>query len=231
MKNLETNQQSFKTDLSLTDSAVEKLQGISETQQLDIDYISISMEDQSGQIEKLNEDIERLNIKSISNNMRVFGTSFDPELNSDQRADYIIDNVLKVACPNSEWYRDDIKAVRLIPSSDPTATPLSIVTFRYDDDKFHVYQGRDELRKVSIRVGDDLTYKQRQAIKAMKQKGKTAYYYKGELCVRSDTVESESEPTREFRRAVRKLTTNQNQIPETQTIDTTLVTDLNMDTQ
>ena len=44
-------------------------------------------------------------------------------------------------------------------------------------------------------------------------------------------VESESEQTREFRPAVRKLIPNQDQIPETQTIDLTVLSDLNIDTQ
>ena len=231
LKKIETNQESLKTDLALTDGAVEKLQDVSETQQLDIDHICSSMDDQSGKIDQINEDIERLNIKSISNNMRVFGITLDPELNSDQRTDFIIKRVLKVACPDSEWYHDDIKAVRVIPSTDPTAPPLIIVTFRYDDDKFQVYKGRDALRNIKIKVGDDLTYKQRQVIKAMKQKGKTAYYYKGELCVRSDTLESESEQPREFRRAFRKLTSTIDQNLELSEANTAEVTTTDMDIQ
>ena len=44
--------------------------------------------------------------------------------------------------------------------------------FRYDDDKHSIYAGRDILRERGIRVGNDLTRRQREKLKAVKQTGR-----------------------------------------------------------
>lgn len=57
--------------------------------------------------------------------------------------------------------------------------------------KSEILSGRDNLRRNGIRVGDDLTAKQRQKLANMKRNGKLGYYYKGEL----HTHESNQEHT------------------------------------
>ena len=44
-----------------------------------------------------------------------------------------------------------------IPSAGSNSSPLIIITFRHDDDKYQVFKCCDLLRKYSICVGDDLT--------------------------------------------------------------------------
>ena len=45
---------------------------------------------------------------------------------------------------------------------------MVLVTFRYDDDKYSLYQGREPLRNLGIRVSDDLTKAQRTQLKSAK---------------------------------------------------------------
>ena len=67
-----------------------------------------------------------------------------------------------------------------------------LVTFRYSDDKSRVYDGRDKLSENGIRVGDDLTKRQRQKLKYLKPKGYTGYFYKGQVHVREKKVKGKT---------------------------------------
>ena len=49
-----------------------------------------------------------------------------------------------------------------------------------------------------------MTYEQRQTLKRMKAEGKTGYFYKGALHIRSNNID-QINPRREFRQAIRKL--------------------------
>ena len=65
---------------------------------------------------------------------------------------------------------------------------LTILTFRFEDDKARAYRGREELRKQGIRIGDDLTRTQRNTLSSLREHGKFGYFYKGQLHVK-DTLQ------------------------------------------
>ena len=121
--------------------------------------------------------------------MRVFGLKVDARNNQDQLKSIVINKVLKVANPGINWSKDDIKYVRVISSNDATKESLLIVTFRFDDDKFRIYEGRALLRTSSIRVGDDLTFKQRETLRSIHKLGKSCYFFKGKLQVKDKPIE------------------------------------------
>ncbi|KAL4221664.1 hypothetical protein ACF0H5_019921 [Mactra antiquata] len=200
-------QASYEEILKSTHQHVDVLEEITENLRLDIDHVNNTAETHYDTLSRLTEEVERLNIKSISNNMRVFGLSVENISTYSDLVKYVLENVLKIACPTFKWSTDDITNIRTIPSSDPKNSPLVIVTFRYEDDKYRVFNGRDLLRKNLIRVGDDLTYNQRQSLKRLKNnEGKIGYFYKGKLCVRNDNLISESSTDRVYRHARRLVT-------------------------
>lgn len=58
---------------------------------------------------------------------------------------------------------------------------MVIMKFRYDDDKYRIYSGRDTLREKGKRVGNDLTRRQYEKLNKIKEKGRLGYFYKGKL--------------------------------------------------
>ena len=79
-------------------------------------------------------------MKSISNNMRVFGLPVENVSTYPGLVNLVIEKVLKIACPSFIWKPDDIKNIRTIPGPDSNTNPLIIVTFRHDDNKFRVFK-------------------------------------------------------------------------------------------
>lgn len=206
LNQIKQKQDALCSEIQNTDRLVEKCQEVSENVQLDVEWVSNCLGKQSDTVSFLQKEVERLNQKSISNNMRIFGLRFDSNTDDGGLINLVINKVLKVACPSFRWSPDDIKAVRVVRQGSQHQAPIVIITFRHDDDKLQVYRGRTELRKVSIRVGDDLTYSQRQELRQLKlSEGKTGYFYKGQLKIRDNSLSDNVPNEREVRRAVRKV--------------------------
>ena len=181
------NRQSSLADIVTdTNANIDQLNVITENQRLDIDHINNLSEQNCNYFENLELEIERLNTAQISANMRIFG--LDVKLGDSENCakQKVIKHVLNKACPDYDWVAEDIKRVQVISSPDSDKFPLVIVHFRFDDDKFRIYRGREELRKYGLRVGDDLTYRQRQKIKKLKEQGSTGYFYKGKMHIREN---------------------------------------------
>ena len=173
--------------------------------QLDIDHLNEVIENKSEIIDKLENDIDRLEMFSKSDTMRVFGL---PELigeNDETIRQHVVDSVLKVACPHTEWERDDIKRAYRVGIATDDQPPITIVRLRYDDDKPKVFRGRAKLRDHGIRVSNDLTVRQREELKRLKLNGQKGYFYQGQLVVQSADSENENTRGRVFRSASRRL--------------------------
>jgi hypothetical protein len=67
---------------------------------------------------------------------------------------------------------------------------------------------RDKLRDKGIRVSNDLTYMQREQLKALNRQGKSGYYKNGDLYIRSDNKQTENVPGNQ--RTVRQARHRQN---------------------
>ena len=52
----------------------------------------------------------------------------------------VVEHVLNVASPNDTWLHDDIKHIKSIGEIKDGRQPLTVVTFRYDDDKLRIYK-------------------------------------------------------------------------------------------
>ena len=213
MNSIRERQTSLAELLGSTNENVEQIQESTENMALDISHVNDLAVTNAASLTMLKADLERVSVAQISSNMRIFGLNIketDPEITVKQK---IIKDVLKKANPSGDWVADDNKRVHIVTNENADNTfPIVIVHFRYDDDKLRVYKGRDELRGDGIRVGDDLTYRQRQKLKSIKGEGKTGYFYKGKLCIRDESraaerVESEGS-TRAFKTAVRRQPQN-----------------------
>ncbi|KAH3873112.1 hypothetical protein DPMN_036338 [Dreissena polymorpha] len=120
--------------------------------------------------------------------MRIFGWHIDQRLDEKEHKSRAISDILEVASPTTNWVPDDIKRIQVLNSTKDGLTPLTILTFRFKDDKARAYRGREELRKQGIRIGDDLTRTQRNTLSSLREHGKFGYFYKGQLHVK-DTLQ------------------------------------------
>ncbi|KAL4239903.1 hypothetical protein ACF0H5_000702 [Mactra antiquata] len=90
-------QASYEEILKSTHQHVDVLEEITENLRLDIDHVNNTAETHYDTLSRLTEEVERLNIKSISNNMRVFGLSVENISTYSDLVKYVLENVLKIA--------------------------------------------------------------------------------------------------------------------------------------
>ena len=134
--------------------------------QLDIDYLNDQIEQKEDTLNQLDKDIDRLEKNAGADTVRVFGLPEYTGESSENIRGHVIRNVLEVACPTESWEPDDIKrAYRVGKGKIDGQPPVLMVRLRYDDDKSKIFEGRDLLRDTGIRVANDLTIRQRQALK------------------------------------------------------------------
>ena len=97
-----------------------------------------------------------------------------------------------------------MRAHRIGSTTDAENDPRPIIVrFLHWDDKMSLYHGRESLRLEGIRVADDLTTRQRQTLKKLKDEGQIGYFYKGELKIREPNQSTDG--SRVFVRGRRRL--------------------------
>ena len=169
---------------------IKNIQSENETMQLDIDQLNDNFEEKFTLMTDLEDQIDRLERESRKSTMRIFGlTEKEGETSSDAKQ-VVIDNVLKVVCSEENWSPDDMQRAYRAGNADSTQPRMMIVTFRYSDDKYRIYDGREKLRENGIRISDNFTIRQRQKLKDLKQKGYTGYFYKGQIYTRTKSTKS-----------------------------------------
>ena len=192
-----------------------------ETIHLDVEHIDEQSAKNTDKIDTLEEEVKKIQIAQISSNIRIFGLDVHNNEQEHVIINKVVKHVLKRACPGEDWAPEDIKSARVIPVMDQSKVPMVIAKLRFDDDKFRVYKGRPELRKFGIRVGDDLTFRQREKLKQVRNSGQTGYYFKGKLHFRDETEHGTNNVTtsgvngREIRRGNRHLTTDIDRLNDT----------------
>ncbi|MEW8542875.1 MAG: hypothetical protein AB2693_05020 [Candidatus Thiodiazotropha sp.] len=183
---------------------------LKEQMQLDIDYLNEQIEQKEDTLNQLDKDIDRLEKYARADSLRIFGLPECTGESNENIREHVIRNVLKVACPSERWELDDIKkAYRVGKGTADGQPPVLLVRLRYDDDKSKIFEGRDLLRDKGIRVANDLTMRQRQLLKKLKDKGQTGYFYQGKLMIR-EAKQDLADPDRIIRQAYRRT---QNSVP------------------
>ncbi|MEW8547341.1 MAG: hypothetical protein AB2693_27855 [Candidatus Thiodiazotropha sp.] len=200
---------------------VNSLKQENETLRLDIDYLSDQLDFKASIIDDLDKDVERLERYSRRDTIRVFGLVERVNERYDNIKQYVIDSVLKVACPDTEWSEDDIVRTHrigykvddrygnnnaAIEGNVNDKSRILLIKFLHWDKKMKVLKGREPLRATGIRVSDDLTKRQRQSLKALADRGQFGYYHRGELKIKEPRESGEqSASTRVYRRAQRRV--------------------------
>ena len=173
--------------------------GENEVLTLDIDGLHEQLDYKDTLIENLDQDVERLERYSRRDTIRVFGLMERVNEGYDNIKQYVIDSVLKLACPDVEWNEEDIVRTHRVGyksesdsinennengDDDGVKTRTLLIKFLHWDNKMKVLKGREALRDVGIRIGDDLTRRQSKTLQDLSVRGKYGYYYRGELIVK-----------------------------------------------
>ena len=146
---------------------------LKETVQLDIDQLHEEFENKLDMITDIDDELDRLERENRKSTMRIFGLAEEPDERNLDAKRIVTEKVLKVASSGEDWSPDDKQRAYRVGESKDGQPRLMLVTFRYCDDKFRVYDGRDILCKNGIRVSDDLVKRQRQKLNDLKAKGYT----------------------------------------------------------
>lgn len=217
--------QRIQSDLEIRITDVEQevkgLKHDNETLRLDIDYLSDQLDFKSSIIDNLDKDVEKLERYSRRDTIRVFGLAERVNERYDNIKQYVINSVLKVACPDIEWSEDDIVRTHRIgytmdyrhgnsngtgEGNENDKPRILLIKFLHWDKKMKVLKGREPLRAAGIRVSDDLTKRQRQSLKSLADRGKFGYYHRGELKIKEPRETGEqSVSSRVYRRAQRRM--------------------------
>lgn len=141
----------------------------------DIDELNYHLQHKDALIDKLDQDqdAERLELYSRRDTIRVFGLTERLNEVYENIERYVIDSVLKVACPGVQWNEEDIVRAHRVGytseqdgsqddsgSNDEVKPRTLLIKFLRWEIKMKILKGRDALRNVGIRVGDDLTRRQ-----------------------------------------------------------------------
>jgi hypothetical protein len=214
-----SEQATMKIELMNNRDEMNDVQSICENLQLDVNSINDSCERQRDLSEVLNERLEHIERDLIKNRARIFGLEDRQNETYEELKEKVLKQVLRVACPCYGFSLDDIKYVQRVGEYKENSNRMVLLTFRYDDDKYVMYKGRDELRYKGLRVGDDLTKTQRDKLKTAKAMGVNGYFYKGKFCERPNQQnkptgkDEEQYQTRVFKKAFRTF-------PREQPLDT-----------
>ena len=219
LSNVKEKQTGFEKRMKGFETDMKSVIGENEVLRLDIDELYDRLEEKDTLIDKLDQDVDRLERYSRRDTIRVFGLKERINESYDTIKQYVIDSVLKLACPDVEWSDEDIVRTHRVGykseaqvddgnSDDDGQKPQTLlIKFLHWDKKMKVLKGHEVLREAGIRIGDDLTRRQRKTLQDLSARGKYGYYYRGELIIKDVKPAGSS---RVFRRAQRKLNDGQN---------------------
>ena len=145
----------------------EMLKQDNEVLQLDVDELNNNLDTKTSIIEFLDLDVDKLESYSRRGTLRIFGL---PEITNETyehlKANFI-STVLNIACPDIKWHKEDIVRTHRVEkdSYDPNSQRILLIKLLHWDKKMTVLKGREKLREVGLRVGDDLTRRRRDALK------------------------------------------------------------------
>ena len=175
----------------------------------DIDWLNGELCQKCEYMDNIKKDIDKFEEHSRRENIRVFGVSEDQN-ETPKRIKVKLLTYFRIASPDKMWStRDMVRAHRTGSTADAEndRRPV-IVRFLHWDDKMSIYQGREVLLSEGMRVADDLTQRQRQAFKKLKDSDQKGYFYKGELKISEPSQPTEGSCV--FVRGRRQLNSGQN---------------------
>ena len=120
---------------------IKELHDLRHQMQLDIDQLNDDFHEKIDLLQQMENDIDVLTAKSRNDTMRIFGLEERGEESYNELRTQIIENVLKIACPEETWERDDIKRAFRAGEATGEKPRMVIMKFRYDDDKYRIYTG------------------------------------------------------------------------------------------
>lgn len=186
----------FGQTLKNIESEVMRLKQEVEVDRGDIKDLLSDRDNAHTRIERMERDIERLEVHSRQANLKFLGINEPDPRENRSDVDEIVDTLNYFSSSHTTWRNTDIEKVHRLGRArehnqqrgyhqHDRPRPL-IVTFCHVDHKVSILRDRElreRLRRNNIRVTTDLTPRQREQLQRYKQEGKVAYYRNGRLYV------------------------------------------------
>lgn len=150
-----------------------------------ISNLSSQQDDLYRVVTSLEAEVDRLEGFSRRNNVKFFGI---PEEVGDTDADCVVavKNVLDTYIPQKQWEPDVIERAHRLGKPNPkNPNPRPIIAkFQRWGDAMRLMKDREarsDMEHDNLRAAQDLTRRQTQKLKQLREEGKTAYYTNGKL--------------------------------------------------
>lgn len=187
VEDVKKEQESMNSRIQNQQHEINVSRSLQENLQLDVDSLHKIFDARLNDIGDIKERVEYIERETIKDKARIFELKdYEHETNL-QLKHKVLKDVLNTACPDLDFQLDDIKYAQRIGPFRVDFDRMVLVTFRYDDDKHRVFQGREALRNVGIRVSDELTKAQRAQLKSAKSRGILGYFYRGKFYERENS--------------------------------------------
>lgn len=203
---VEQKQSNLERKFKVHETEFRQLREDKECLQLDIDEVYMLYDAKCDEVNKLDDKLEKLESLYRKDNMRIFGLP-EFERSAAELKSNVLENVVNVAIAEENLSSEDILDAFRVGANMNGQPKVTVVKFRNSDIKSKLYAHRDTLRESGIRISDDLTMRQREKLQQLKTSGRTGYFHKGELKVRTEKDDgiTNSVKSRMFLNANRRL--------------------------
>ena len=188
LDNLSTDLQSLRTTITSMSCQISELTKQLQKKEEDIEDVKSRTKGLEGRVEKMEEEAERQQIINRQDNIVFFGIPEKEGRESEDDCVSIMVKLLNRHDPLRRWKSDDMaKAYRVGKKKRGTDQEASgsdrprpvLVKFNRGSDKRRLISNRTlrrDLHKANVTMNDDLTVKQRDTLKQLRDDGGVAYY-------------------------------------------------------
>ena len=168
MAQVENRQAGMEYKLREVDQRIVRLEHHAEVVVGDMEATSINNEVFSEKLEKLERQMNLLESEKIKCNLRVFGLEED-ESESVSLQNIVANKVLSVSGAADDLGEHVIESVKRIGEVRVSESKprMVLIEFKNYDDKMKLFKYREELRRNSIRISNDISYNQRMQLDAV----------------------------------------------------------------
>ena len=154
-----------------------------------INTLCVKQEDLSQSVSRLEDEIDRLEGFSRRNNIKLFGIPEEDGLREDCAE--AVRNVLQTYIPEIAWQSDVIERAHRLGRSQRNSNPRPIIAkFQRWGDAMTLMKHREaraDMDGDGLRVAQDLTRRQSQQLRQLREQGKSGYFVNGTLRIKEST--------------------------------------------
>ncbi|XP_071114714.1 uncharacterized protein [Haliotis cracherodii] len=169
------------TKFSELKSSVDEMKQNHDVMYADVDAVADKLESIEDKINSLVTDVDKLESLSRRDNVIIYGIPEGEDSNVECKQKVL--HILTQSVTHKSWTSGDlVRAHRLGKTQQTTNKPRPVIAkLRESDDKLEILRARATLKDAGYGVSSDLTRRQRQQLKDLKDTGMRGYFKNGRL--------------------------------------------------